>query len=607
MSEEKRERDRFVGFAFAAADLLLEVEADGRIAFAAGAGRAFTGEEADRLVGRPLSVLLAVADRPLVARMIEQARPGARSGPLPVVDASGRVAARLSVLRLREGAPAQLVLQDVGAPTLAPILAERDSESGLLSRFAFERRAEAALAEARRGGTPLELSLVRLEAADGAPPTPEVLAPIAAVLRRLAVAPDLAGRLGPDRLALVHAPGEAAVLEAELAAALPRELRASRTALALADGLLSDGEAAQALGFVLQRFASDLSGGRDFASLEAALGARLDHTVARMGELRRTIEQGRLGTAFQPVVELESRMVRYFEVLTRFPDHRRPAEEIPFAESVGLIADLDLAVASRALAILGAIDDPAARPVLAVNLSARSLASDSFVDALRRRCARAGRTARKLAFEITESAELADLGRAARVVESLKRDGHKVALDDFGAGAAAFHYLRALPVDTVKLDGAYARSLLSSPRDAALVRSIVRLCSELGMSTVAEMVESEDQARALAELGVSWLRAICSAHRWPSCPTRVRPSRSPKPWHPGDGPRPCAGAEAASDGCEPFAGEPLVAPRLAAFRWPVPSRLVMANGRADRRRRDGRGGADRRRFGAGANARTPPP
>jgi EAL domain-containing protein (putative c-di-GMP-specific phosphodiesterase class I) len=103
--------------------------------------------------------------------------------------------------------------------------------------------------------------------------------------------------------------------------------------------------------------------------------------------------------------------------------------------------------------------------------------------------------------EITETAGLRDLERANRIVQQLRGDGQRVCLDDFGAGAAAFHYLRALTVDYVKLDGQYTRRLLTHDRDASILRTMAELCRKLGVSTVAEMVETEEEAAELARLG----------------------------------------------------------------------------------------------------------
>jgi EAL domain-containing protein (putative c-di-GMP-specific phosphodiesterase class I) len=105
-------------------------------------------------------------------------------------------------------------------------------------------------------------------------------------------------------------------------------------------------------------------------------------------------------------------------------------------------------------------------------------------------------------FEATESSRMHDLERVSRVFNAMKTRGFSMCLDDFGAGAASFQYLRALEVDYVKIDGTYTRRLLSSDRDSLLLRNLCDLCADLNIKTIAEMVELDDQVAKLRSLGV---------------------------------------------------------------------------------------------------------
>ncbi len=97
-----------------------------------------------------------------------------------------------------------------------------------------------------------------------------------------------------------------------------------------------------------------------------------------------------------------------------------------------------------------------------------------------------------------------DLQATNTVLQVLRADGHKICLDDFGAGAASFPYIQALEVDYVKIDGAYVKRMETHPRDRAILKAMVGLCRDLGVGTVAEMVETESQAKALVDLGVDY-------------------------------------------------------------------------------------------------------
>jgi EAL domain-containing protein (putative c-di-GMP-specific phosphodiesterase class I) len=109
-----------------------------------------------------------------------------------------------------------------------------------------------------------------------------------------------------------------------------------------------------------------------------------------------------------------------------------------------------------------------------------------------------------LLFEITETAAMSQVRQVNALVQSLRGRGFRFCLDDFGAGANAFHYLRAFEVDFVKIDGPFGQDALARPRDRALLRSVVEFCREVGVPVVAEMVETEAQAVQFQKLGVAY-------------------------------------------------------------------------------------------------------
>jgi EAL domain-containing protein (putative c-di-GMP-specific phosphodiesterase class I) len=105
-------------------------------------------------------------------------------------------------------------------------------------------------------------------------------------------------------------------------------------------------------------------------------------------------------------------------------------------------------------------------------------------------------------FEITESAKIVDLDMANRFIQGLRRAGHKVCLDDFGAGSAALKYLHTLEIDVVKIDGQYIQSALAKRRYQAFLKAVVGLCHDLGVATIAEMVEDRKCVTMLQKCGV---------------------------------------------------------------------------------------------------------
>src|SRR5690606_33635452 len=192
--------------------------------------------------------------------------------------------------------------------------------------------------------------------------------------------------------------------------------------------------------------------------------------------------------------------VSHYEVLARVAASS-PTDVIRFAEGIGMIEELDLAVCSRAIALLES-EHGRRLPSLAVNLSGGSVQSAAFVKSLLLLLERSRVPPSQLLFEITESAAIDDLGSVRDFVAELRARGHSVCLDDFGAGAASFSYLQALPVAYGKIDGAYVSRICENARDRAIVKAITSMCRDLGIRTVAEMIEREAQLDQLLELGV---------------------------------------------------------------------------------------------------------
>jgi EAL domain-containing protein (putative c-di-GMP-specific phosphodiesterase class I) len=129
--------------------------------------------------------------------------------------------------------------------------------------------------------------------------------------------------------------------------------------------------------------------------------------------------------------------------------------------------------------------------------------------------------------EITESAYIVRMAEVQKLLATLQRRGVRVCLDDFGAGAASFHYLNALPVDFVKIDGRYIRNALENRRDKAFLKAMAKLCYELGTATVAEMVETEEQAVAMADMGVGYGQGYLFGKPTPELLPRSTPAAPP--------------------------------------------------------------------------------
>jgi len=499
---------RFLGFAFANADLLIEVDAEGIVGFASGALQSLTGYSDKDLVGKPLDILIAPADQGLFRRLIRTAEPNSRieARKLSFEAVHGTTPLKLSGYRLGHSRILQLTLARVeDAPTDGE---QRDDETGLLVTDDFQAHLESML-DCPEGAPSSKLTLLkipdysRVKSRLGPIMTTRLLSDIGALLRLQATGETLAGRLAEDRFGVVHAAtldGKALASEISQAAkALQNDLSITVDSMSIdtaAPGLTAK-DAARVLLYVVKRFAED----SDVQTSDLQDAARLCvlETVGRISDIRSSLSNDRLTLQYQPIVWLSNASLHHFEALVRFPDSA-PGPTISFAEQICMVEDIDLVICQKALETLA---ENAGNPMLeiAVNMSAVSLASDVFISSFQALVGPYGKLRSRLLIEVTESSTILDLPRAARVLDRLRGAGHRICLDDFGAGAASFPYLQALPVDYVKIDGAYVKRL-GSPRDGAILRAMVGLCRDLSIEIVAEMVETEDQAQQLHTWGV---------------------------------------------------------------------------------------------------------
>jgi EAL domain-containing protein (putative c-di-GMP-specific phosphodiesterase class I) len=283
----------------------------------------------------------------------------------------------------------------------------------------------------------------------------------------------------------------------------PGDLQVAETSVDFQGQSLSDSDVESILGHVLERFKAEGAGGVSAGSAEAFLRKMTAETVSRVVMMRDLIHERRLSLHYQPIVALTDRKTHHYEVLLRFPDGRSPFEDILFAEQINTIHEVDLAVTQGAIARLQEADEKHQELSLAVNMSARSLLNNTFLSMFETLADKVGGGREKLIIEITESAKLEDLAKAARAVARLNARGHPVCLDDFGAGASSLPYLQRLIVGYVKIDGAYVRGIHDRLRERAIIEGVLATCRSLGVLTVAEMVEHEEEHKILQDLGVT--------------------------------------------------------------------------------------------------------
>ncbi|BBH69136.1 hypothetical protein ACTI_58210 [Actinoplanes sp. OR16] len=239
------------------------------------------------------------------------------------------------------------------------------------------------------------------------------------------------------------------------------------------------------------------------ASLESALTRRA--TVA--ADLRRALTAGEFHLLYQPIVELPDGRITGVESLIRWSRADgtlvSPADFIPVAEDTGIIVELGAWIIDRVCAQAAAwrrTHGPHALRSVAVNVSARQLLDPGLVDVVANALDRHGVPARQLTVEITETAVFGG-GRALATVHALSELGVSIALDDFGTGHSSLGLLRTCPVDAIKVDKSFVDGLNGTPQQEAIAIALTGIAETMGLRTVAEGVETAEQARRLYELG----------------------------------------------------------------------------------------------------------
>ena len=225
-------------------------------------------------------------------------------------------------------------------------------------------------------------------------------------------------------------------------------------------------------------------------------------------ELRRGIERHEIVPYFQPIVHLESGELVSFEVLARWLHPERgllmPGEFLPTAESSGMIVDLGAAIMRDSLAQLAhwrAKGMRFANCGLSVNVATQQLAGQGFIEIVRDALDSTGIAADSLWLEITETTLMEDTFTASSVFRELRSLGLHLSVDDFGTGYSSLTYLKRFPVEAIKIDRSFVSGLGLEDDDTSIVEAVVRLGHSLGLTVVAEGVETPLQLSGLRDLG----------------------------------------------------------------------------------------------------------
>jgi diguanylate cyclase (GGDEF)-like protein len=417
-------------------------------------------------------------------------------------------------------------------------LASRDPLTGLLNRKGFLAVAQALLDEPRADPTqPAALLLIdldrfkRLNDSLGATAGDETLQEVA---RRLQQAfrnlPRIAiGRFASDEFALLfpamRSPGAAERAAQIVRAELRRPLSCGglECVVRASIGIATAGGAARVEPMLAQAgqalSAAKAGGGNGVRRYQSDLGhadrARFDLETA----LHQALDRRELVLHYQPIVDPRTRRPSGVEALMRWQRDDAllsPDAFIPIAEETGLLFRMgEWAVGEALYQVRRWRDAGLSVPTVSVNIHARHLEQPELARSVSQALDATGLESSTLELELTETGVMRDIERSLDSLQGLKQLGVRLALDDFGTGYSSLAYLTQLPIDTLKIDRSFVDKLGESGQSRAVVRSITALAQALGLSTVAEGVETREQLDSLRALGCDEVQGYFYARPMP--------------------------------------------------------------------------------------------
>ena len=443
---------------------------------------------------------------------------------LPLSCCGGRVPAYLAYLAPRAsplGSASQALLQRIGATAVIRRLeATLDRATGLLNRQGME---ETLRREPLGNGSLLLVDIDRLQSVNevyGFASGDRLIEAVAELVQELgksqgAVVARLFGGcfalLLPDRAAAATVPLAEQLLQ-QVAAVQVDGCSAVTASCGIAESRHLSTRLAQA--FVSAELVLGLAKERGRARVEVhvtedSIIMRRHEEVYAAADLRLALRTGDMLLYGQKIVSLhDSGAPIGYELLLRLRDAdgtvHSAKDFIDAAQRYQLLSEIDRYVFDKALSILlpHRLLVGRRRVGVSINVSGASICDPAFVDHAIEGLRRTRLPAKLITLEITEQVAVTDLNWAAQMMRRLREAGFGVALDDFGTGANSLAYLRTLPVTRIKIDGTFVRDLLTDPRSEAAIRGVTQLAQAFRLDTVAEFVESAEQAEKLRQIGV---------------------------------------------------------------------------------------------------------
>lgn len=514
-AEIKKQRDRFLAFSFASADLLLEIKNDGYILSALGATKNLIGKDEHAVKSTKWHDLFAFEDQSYLKQSVSEATVGQRIGPFFVELAHTQKKVLFSCIKMPKS---DVFYATVGlSHHLEDMIYDskpKDAVTKLPNKDELSTALEEKLLVASSLGKDADITFLDLGQHNaykervGKDTWDRITQEIAQSLSKGSLGGDAAGQISDSKYTLLHErDADIDALKKQIADLMitndphGKGLDIQNKTVEADVSAMSPKQAAHSLLYTLNEF--ERKGAKlDITDIQQGFKSYLESNEDKVKELEGFISTKRFELYFQPIVVLETGELSHYEILSRF-SHGNTQEWIMFCEDVGLATEMDLAVADKALNYIH-YKAGTTSTKFAMNISGQSIADPAFLNRLMSMVHKYENIQSRLSFEITESYHIENLSKVASYIDSLREQGFKVALDDFGAGSASLQYLQELNVDVVKIDGKYIKNIRESQRDIAIVKNIAGMCKDLDIDVVAEYVEDYELVKLLRKLGIKY-------------------------------------------------------------------------------------------------------
>ena len=445
-------------------------------------------------------------------------------------------------------------------------LAERDSLTGAANRHMFQETLESTLEE--RGDRDGLTAVLFIDLDDfkvindtlGHAAGDALLIAVTDRIRGLVRQGDLVARLGGDEFAILTDDDGELARSRSMAERLVRDLRVPYVigdhtiTVSASIGIASARDAGSAQEVVrnadVAMYMAKANGKAGFAIFDPGMHAAIRARHEMGAQLQQAVDLDQLRLVYQPIVSLESGRIAGLEALVRWQHPERglvtPGEFIEIAEENGAILPIGRWVLRQACERAVAWQALGLTPpelFLCVNVSAREIQQPGFVGAVEEALAWAGLEPTRLILELTETALIKATTATVATLEALRSLGVRVVIDDFGTGYFSLSHLRQFPVDALKIAAEFVQGAEGDARAAALAGAIVALGESLGIATVAEGIETEEQAERMRVLGTTYgqgwffsrpvdateveagMEGLATAHRWAARTARPKQAR----------------------------------------------------------------------------------